>query len=159
MDHARDLLITGVSRNTLLTSNYTKFETWLRDGCRIRFMLIDPASDAAVSRAAERYYANRSPEFLRGRIKHSLKLLEELQTSTGGALSVRLTSYPIAMGIIAIDSSPDFRSVTSAIFSEYYTYQAAGEPKFIMTPADARWYENLLGEAEAFWGNAIPGPT
>jgi hypothetical protein len=158
MSCARELFITGVSRNTLLTSNYTKFEAWLRDGCQIRFLLIDPASDAAVSRAAERYYAERSPDFLRGRIKHSLKLLEELQNSTAGALSVRLTSYPLAMGIIAVDSSPDLRSATSAIFAEYYTYQAAGEPKFIMTAADAQWYENLLGEAEAFWSNAISAP-
>jgi hypothetical protein len=45
--------------------------------------------------------------------------------------------------------------------AEYYTYQAAGEPKFTLTPADAKWYKNLLGEAEAVWASAIdyPGDT
>jgi hypothetical protein len=120
--------------------------------------LIDPSFDPTVSLAADRYYAERSPGFLRERIKHSLKLLEELQRSTVGALSVRVTAYPLAMGIIAVDSTSALRSTTSAIFSEYYTYQAAGEPKFILTPADGRWYNNLLGEAEALWDGAVTYP-
>jgi hypothetical protein len=158
MDLAKDLLITGVSRNTLLNSSYNRFETWLRRGCQIRFLLIDPACDPTVSLAADRYYAERSPGFLRERIKHSLKLLEELQRSTSGALSVRLTPYPLAMGIIATDSTLDLRSGASAIFSEYYTYQARGEPKFALTPVDGQWYENLLGEAQAIWDSATIYP-
>ena len=59
------------------------------------------------------------------------------------------------MGIIAIDSATDLRSTSSAIFAEYYTYRAAGEPKFVLTPADGRWYENILGEAEAFWSGSV----
>lgn len=158
MSQARDLLITGVARNTLLTSNYNKFETLLRSGCRIRFLLIDPSADAAVFHAADRYYAERSPSILRERIKHSLKLIEELKRSTRGTLSVRLTSYPLAAGIIAVDSTPALRSEGSAAFVEYYTYRAAGEPKFVLTTRDGRWYENLLGEAEALWHNAADYP-
>ena len=158
MNHARDLLITGVARNTLLTSNYNKFETWLRRGCQIRFLLIDPSSDRAVSWAADRYYAQRSPSTLRERINQALGLLDELQRSTGGALSVHLTSYPLAMGIIAVDSTPMLRSGTSAIFAEYYTYQAAGEPKFVLQPVDGQWFDNILGEAEALWAAADAHP-
>ena len=154
MGQARNLLITGISRNTLLTSNYNKFEAWLHAGCRIRFLLIDPSAATTISQSADRYYAERSPSFLRERIKHSLKLLDELRRSTGGTLEVRLISYPLAMGIIAVDSKTDMRSESSAIFAEYYTYQAAGEPKFVLTPADAQWYENILGEAEALWSIA-----
>lgn len=161
MDHARDLLITGVARNTLLTSNYNKFENWLRRGCRIRFLLIDPSSDHAVSCAADRYYAQRSTATLRERINQALGLLDELQHSTRGALSVHLTPYPLAMGIIAVDSTPMLRSGASAIFAEYYTYQAAGEPKFVLQPVDGQWFDNVLGEAEALWtaADAYPRST
>lgn len=158
MNHARDLLITGVARNTLLTSNYNRFETWLRRGCQIRFLLIDPSSEHAVSCAADRYYAQRSSATLRERINQALGLLDELQRSTGGALSVHLTSYPLAVGIIAVDSTPMLRSGTSAIFAEYYTYQAAGEPKFVLQPADGQWFDNILGEAEALWAAADAYP-
>jgi hypothetical protein len=49
--------------------------------------------------------------------------------------------------------TPGTRSHASALFIEYYTYQARGEPKFILQPADGQWYENLWQEAEAFWAN------
>jgi hypothetical protein len=54
MGEARDLLITGVTRNTLVNSKYGMFEDWLRSGCRVRMLLVDPSS-AAIAVAAERY--------------------------------------------------------------------------------------------------------
>jgi hypothetical protein len=153
MDKARELLVTGVTRNTLITSKYHKFEDWLRNGCRIRMLLMEPSSDA-IDVAAERYYADRTPDSIRERVRHTLRLLAELKRSTGGDLSVCLTSHPLAMGMISVDGSPDIRSETSALFVEYYTYQASGEPKFVLQPADSRWFENLYQEAEALWDNA-----
>jgi hypothetical protein len=44
------------------------------------------------------------------------------------------------------------RQITTA--GSYYTYQAQGEPKFILQPADSQWFENLYQEAEALWDNA-----
>jgi hypothetical protein len=58
------------------------------------------------------------------------------------------------MGIVAVDGVPTVRSDASALFIEYYTYQARGEPKFVLQPADGAWFENFLGEAEALWSNA-----
>lgn len=153
MKEARDLLITGVTRNTLVTSNYNKFEEWLQHGCRIRIILLDPASDA-VTAAAERYYAERSPDVVRERVRHTLRLLAELKSSTGGTISVRLTTHPLATGIVAVDGGSTIRSDASALFVEYYTYQARGEPKFVLQPRDGEWFENFLGETEALWANS-----
>jgi Domain of unknown function (DUF5919) len=150
MSQARELLITGVTRNTLINSNYNKFEDWLRNGCRIRMLLIDPSSDA-IAVASERYYAERSPDSTRERVHHTLRLLAELRRATNGDLSVRLTCYPLAIGVICVDGSPDTRSEASALFAEYYTYQAPGEPKFVLQPGDSRWFDNLYQEAEALW--------
>jgi hypothetical protein len=153
MDKARELLVTGVTRNTLITSKYHKFEDRLRVGCRIRMLLMEPSSDA-IGVAAERYYADRTPDSIRERVRHTLRLLAELKRSTDGDLSVRLTFHPLAMGTISVDGSPDIRSEASALFVEYYTYQAPGEPKFVLQPADSPWFENLYQEAEALWDNA-----
>jgi uncharacterized membrane protein YbaN (DUF454 family) len=151
MSKAQELLITGVTRNVLITSKYNKFEDWLRNGCRIRILLTDPSSDAIVV-AAERYYAERSADSSRERVRHTLRLLAELKRSTDGDLVVRLTSHPLAMGMISVNGSPDSRSETSALFVEYYPYQAPGEePKFVLQPADNPWFENLYQEAEALW--------
>lgn len=130
-----------------------KFEEWLQHGCRIRIVLLDLASDAVVA-AAERYYAERSPDIVRERVRHTLRLLAELKRSTGDIISVRLTTHPLAMGIVAVDGGPAIRSDVSALFIEYYTYQARAEPKFVLQPRDSEWFENLLGEAEALWASS-----
>jgi hypothetical protein len=153
MNQARDLLITGVTRNTLVMSNYNKFEEWLQHGCQIRMVLLDPSSEAVVA-AADRYYAERSPDIVRERTRHTLRLLAELKRSTGGTISVRLTAHPLALGIIGADGGSTFRSDTSALFIEYYTYQARGEPKFVLQPSDGEWFGHFLGEAEALWASA-----
>lgn len=150
MNIARDLLITGVARNTLIITNYSKFEDWLRQGCRIRVLLIEPSCDAVVV-AAERYYAERSPDSLRDRIRQALLYLVALKRMTDGDLTVRLIAHPLAMGAIAVDATPGSRSQATALFLEYYTYQARGEPKFVLQPKDGLWFENLYQEAEAFW--------
>jgi hypothetical protein len=154
MDSARDILITGVTRNTLLFTRYMKFEQWLRDGCVIRILLMDPSADDAIATAAARYYAERSQESTRYRIQQTLRLLAEPKHTTGGDLTVRLTSHPLAIGTIAINASPANRSPGTALFVEYYTYQAPGEPKFVLQPTDAPWFENLYQEAEKLWAGA-----
>jgi hypothetical protein len=152
MGGARSILITGVTRNTLVNSNYSKFKEWLRNGCTIRFLLIDPDCAAIVS-AADRYHAGRSPGSVRERVRQTIRLLAELQLAVDG-IALRLTSHPLAMGIIATDSSPAPHSEHCAVFAEYYTYQAAGEPKFVLQPADGEWYEHFRQEAEALWASA-----
>jgi hypothetical protein len=60
----------------------------------------------------------------------------------------------MAMGVIGVNGSPEVRSDASALFVEYYTYQAPGEPKFVLQPANGQWFENLYHEAEALWAGA-----
>jgi hypothetical protein len=151
--HAAELLITGVTRNTLVNSYYGKFEELLSAGCQIRFVLTDPDSDA-IAVAADRYYAERSADSVRARARHTLRLLAELKNSTEGAISVRLSPHPAATGIIAVDSQA---AATSAIFVEYYSYQARGEqPKFVLQPSDGRWFAHFAAEAEKLWTSANP---
>ncbi|WP_319463579.1 hypothetical protein [Micromonospora sp. RTP1Z1] len=155
MSRARHLFITGVTRNTLLTSEYGRFEQWLKAGCVIRLLLVDPESPA-IAVAAERYYAHRSPERTRERVRHALGLLGELRQTTGGDIAVRLTRHPLALGLIAVDPTEETRSPNSAVFGEYYTYQAPGEPKFTIRANDGPWCDHFVEEAEALWDGAAP---
>ncbi|GAA1582802.1 hypothetical protein GCM10009789_40670 [Kribbella sancticallisti] len=154
MKAASDLFITGITRNTLLNSNYLEFERLLAAGCHLRVLLIAPDS-AAARGAAERYYAERSEESTVTRIEHSLRLLTQLATSTGASLEVRLTTYLLSSGIVAVDIPDDHRHESSGLFVEYYTFQADGEPKFVLLPGDAG-FDQFLGEAEKLWADATP---
>jgi hypothetical protein len=42
------------------------------------------------------------------------------------------------------------------VFAEYYTYQAPGEPKFVLQPGDGLGYDLFIKEAEALWHSAKP---
>ncbi|MGH3836446.1 MAG: hypothetical protein ACRDSF_12200, partial [Pseudonocardiaceae bacterium] len=155
IEDADDLLITGVTRNTLINSNYGKLEKLLLAGCRVRFLIVDPDSDA-IAIAADRYYAERSASSARERVRHALRMLTELQRATCGNLSVRLTSHPIAIGLIAVNSTAELRTTSSALLIEYYTYRSAGEPKLVLQPADEVWFQHFVEEAEALWASAKP---
>jgi hypothetical protein len=111
LDAADEVLITGFTRNTFLTSQFGKVEARLRKGQAVR-------------------------------------LLGELKRLTGGDLSVRLTSHPLSTGVLAADRS--------VLYAEYYTYQAPGEPKFVLHSGDGLGFGCLLGEAEALWAGAKP---
>jgi hypothetical protein len=154
MKAASDLFITGITRDTLVNSNYLEFEKWLQAGCHIRVLLIAPDAPAADG-AAERFYAERSKQSVVTRIEHSLRLLAQLAASTGGSLEVRLTSYLMTSGIVAVDIPEDQRNESSGMFVEYYTFQADGEPKFVLLPDDAG-FDQFLGEAEKLWAAATP---
>lgn len=157
LQSAQQMLITGVARNNLIVAQYRAFETAVRRGCRFRVLLIDPAS-AAVALAADRYYAERSADSLRTRIQHSARLLGTLNAMSPGAVELRYTTHPVAMATIAVDNGGGMRAPDAALLCEYFTYRAAGEPKFVLGPADGAVYDTLLGEAELLWDNGAPVP-
>ncbi|MFI0446330.1 hypothetical protein [Actinomadura sp. 6N118] len=152
---SRQLFVTGVARNNLVHSRYGVLERLLREGCQIRILLIDPDSPA-VAVAADRYYAERSAASLSERIRHTLRLLERLNRTAGG-LTVRLTEHPLAIGIVAADWAVPDAATPPALFLEYYTYQASGEPKFTLQPEDP-WFAHFLNEATVLWDAARPYP-
>lgn len=154
MARARELLITGITRNGLVTAYYSRLETLLSSGCHIRFMLTDPDSDA-IGIAASRYYAERSRDSTSARTRHTLRLLTELRNSAGGAISVRLSSHPLTTGVIAIDTTTT--TPASAVFVECYSYQAPDDPpKFVLQPEDGHWFTHFTAEAERLWTSGQP---
>jgi hypothetical protein len=74
--------------------------------------------------ASERYYAERSPDSTRERVRHTLRLLAELKRATGGKLSIRLASHPLAMGVISVDDSRESRSDALAMFHRRCAWHA-----------------------------------
>jgi len=147
IESAKDLLVTGIARNSMVNSRYRWLERRLQAGHRFRFLLIDPES-TAVDIAAGRYHIPRTAESVRDRVTQTLRLLSELKAATDGDLVVRLTPYPLTMGVYVTDT---------ALFAEYFTYRGAGNPKLVLRPGDDDSdYTLLRDEAEKLWDNARP---
>ncbi|MFL6121613.1 DUF5919 domain-containing protein [Actinophytocola sp.] len=142
---ATDLLVTGVARNIFVNNHYRRLEKKLQSGHRVRVLLADPAGPA-IDMAAARYFPVRTPEGFRERIEHTLRLLAELKSSTGGDLEVRLTTHLISVLQVVTDS---------ALFAEYYVYRDLAKPKFVLTAGDPA-YRDFRTEAEKLWDSATP---
>ncbi len=155
---ARTLLVSGVARNGFVIDNYSTLEGILRGGAKLRFLLVDPAS-AAAQYAADRYYADREVTSVIPRIEQTLRLLRELTLipELSGSLEVRLTTHPVAMGVVGIDVEQP-TSMNSCLFLEYFSYRTGGELKFAVRPNDARTFGHLLNEAEELWESATVVP-
>lgn len=145
IENTADLLVTGVSRNIFVNNHYRRLERKLLAGQRVRFVLVEPDSPA-VAMAAERYYPERKTESNRERVEHTLRLLAELKATTGGGLSVRLTTHLISMFQIVTDT---------AVFAEYYIYKDMAKPKFVLA-ADNDACRHFRAEAENLWEHAQP---
>lgn len=145
VESTTDLLVTGVSRNIFVNNHYRRLEKKLLAGHRVRFLLVAPTSPA-ITMAAERYYPERKPESNQDRVEHTLRLLAELKSTTGGDLSVRLTTHLISMFQIVTDT---------ALFAEYYVYKDLAKPKFVLAAGDGA-YRDFRAEAENMWEHAAP---
>jgi hypothetical protein len=156
LSSARELLITGVTRNGFVNSHFSQLEELLSAGRKIRFLLTHPDSDA-ITVAADRYYAERSTNSASERTRQTLRLLNRLGKSAHGAISVRLSSHPLTTGVIAVDTTAT--TPASAIFAECYAYQArGGGPKFTLQPADGHWFTYYAAEAERLWDSGQQYP-
>jgi hypothetical protein len=145
VESTTDLLVTGVSRNIFVNNHYRRLEKKLLAGGRVRFLLVAPTSPA-IAMAADRYYPERRPESNQDRVEHTLRLLAELRSTTGGDLSVRLTTHLISMFQIVTDT---------ALFAEYYVYKDLAKPKFVLASGDGA-YRDFRAEAENMWEHAAP---
>jgi hypothetical protein len=149
-----DLLITGNTRNQLLTKSNSLLEAALHRGCGLRVVLLDPAT-SAIDVAAERYHPGRSPDVLRNRIRASSQILAALAKITGVTVELRYTGHPLATGIIAVNCADNRRDPSWALLCEYFPYRGPG-PMFTMQPADGPAFDAYLGEAEFLWAGATP---
>jgi hypothetical protein len=147
---AVDLLITGVARNGTLMAHYGKFEQCLRQGGRIRLLLIDPVSDG-LALAAGRNYAVRDPQVAADRVNQTIRFARSLAKETGGDIELRLTTHPLSVGLVSVRDANGANA-----YVKYYLYRGNGDPKFALGPHDTVAYPRFLDEAEQLWADARP---
>jgi hypothetical protein len=152
---ASEILALGVSLVSWLPGNFTFFERKLKEGCSIRFLLLNPESPALeVWNKLNRIPADALE------INESLKrvkLLQEL-SGMGDKVQVRLTDcfLPFAMSIY------DPRKSTGIMHVEFYLYQGtmSERPHIILTRADQdHWFQTYVTQFERSWDDASEVPA
>lgn len=146
-----EIVVVGIALVTAVVRNLEFFEQKIKDGCHLRFLLLDPESQALQTWSL----VSKHPD-VHGDIIQTLKLLStlvELGEKTKGKCEVRISNVFLPFGIAAFDPTKD----TGIMSVEIFAYKRAiGERShFLLTRVkDSRWFEYYKGQYEQLWNES-----
>ena len=146
------LWLFGVSLRRTIQGKYEILEKKLKQGHKLRVLLINP-NGTGVEMAVARNYADRTVEPKQTEISYILKLLCVLQKTAPHNVEIRVTNFPLAYGAMVIN--PD--TVTGKLYIEHYGYRVSTDsiPRYVLKISDGKWYEFHKRELEALWSDGI----
>jgi hypothetical protein len=148
--YASEIVIVGVSLVSV-TIHLDFFEQKMKDGCRLRFLLLSPQSPALqVWNSINKV---RTVEGDIEQILNILGILVQMETSKGKC-EVRLSDVFLPFGLAAFDPEKD----TGFMNIEIYAYKRAlGErPHFLLTKEkDNKWFEFYKSQYEQLWSDSV----
>lgn len=145
-----EIVIVGISL-IIIYSHLSFFEKKLQQGCKLRFLLLDPDSQAvntfmlmAPRKGVLRDIANTFDVF-----EH----LRQREASTSGKVEARLSSVFLPYGIAAFD--PSKKSGHMTVEPLVYKTGLDSRPHFILTKARSEhWFEFYQKQYELLWADS-----
>jgi hypothetical protein len=160
MEEARDIWLIGTHHSAALTAYYQVFQNLVKEGGRLRFLLIAP-DGAAARMAAMRFPGNVEPDQESLRIKSSLKTISALRQTAPDYVEVRIIDFLVDYTAFVLDPS----SPRAVIYLERSTYKTSGgsrKPKFVYKKGDIAWFGHISAEVDQLWDSArvyAPSPN
>jgi hypothetical protein len=145
-----EIIIAGVSLFSIV-AEIDYFEQKLRAGCKLRFLLLSPNSEAIQA-----WNSLNKTQNVQDEIKSNLKILEallELQDTSTGCCEIRISNIFLPFGLAAFD--PD--SSSGVMNVEMYAYKRyLGErPHFTISKAkDSKWFDYFKNQYEQLWADS-----
>jgi hypothetical protein len=150
---ANDLLLVGVSLDRTLRNAYTPLETFLSRGGRLRVLVVDPRVEWSIRIADRRAYQEHGIDQRRKHIESSIEAFRQLESRTGGEVTIKVTDDPLTFGATMIDALKP--SGQTRIVVQHYSYKKrqATEPNpvFVVKPSDGQWFLDIREEIENLW--------
>lgn len=151
-----EIYISGMNLRRTATSHIGLFESRLREGATLKFLLVDPDSDA-VSIIAERNYVYRDAEILKSVIESSLESLRQIGAGQNvkGSPEVKVLRYVPSYGLTIIDPN----RTGARIRVDVYPYRVPPEDSpcfWLERDKDGKWFQFFLAQFRAMWESAKP---
>lgn len=146
----KTIWLTGVSLARFVRSNYSLLENKVRQGCKMRVLLVRPDGEA-IRMTTIRVYKPTTVEQQRAEVLSSLNDLANLRGINPANVEIRVIDYPLNYGVRVID--PDAHN--GVIYVEHYAFKTDdATPRFILSPKDGVWYERFRQEVTNQWNYA-----
>lgn len=144
---SKEIVIVGTTLYSALIPNLDFFEAKMKQGCKLRFLLLDPESPAVETLALISKVPNQ-----KANIEQSLQALIELialNKTTKGNCEVRLSSAFLSFGMAGFDTEKD----AGYINIQLYSYKTLGEiPNIILKRQDdPKWFDYFKKQFELLW--------
>jgi len=149
---ASEIYVVATSAGTILPSNLGFFEQKMREGCKLRFVLLDPDP---TNQALQVFNRLTKVELTASNINTSvsyLNLLESMQ-NVPGTCQHKFTRTLLSCSACIVNPSED----NGAMIVEFFAYKKArGErPHIQLTRQNDRyWFESFIDQFEHHWNDA-----
>lgn len=150
---AKTIYIVGTTLSRTVRDYLGTFEKRLKEGASIKFVIIDPKSDAA-KQATLRSYGVKSDEFYHNRIKPTIDLLQILASlpDLKGTAEFRLLPYMPSFGLILIDPG----EANGKMYVEIYQHKSVDlNPTFVLdVRRDEKWFSFFYHQFDVLWASS-----
>lgn len=116
-EEAQEVWLVGVSLHRTINFNYDKLERKLKQGHKLKVMLVHPEG-AGIEIAASRNYVRKDAAVTATRIRENLQLLCHLRTIAPERLQIKTIQNPLSYGVIATNPN----TPKGCLYIEHYTF-------------------------------------
>jgi hypothetical protein len=151
VEGAKELWLIGLTLSKTIESYYAKLGEKLKQGDRIRVLIVSPDSHYSEL-IAKRKFSPITTQRVRDNQKASLELLCYLKRDYERNIEIRTMKYPAFLGIVAAD----LESIEGVIYVEHYSYRMNPEdlPKLVFRQSDGKWFEYYRQQIKNMWNDS-----
>jgi hypothetical protein len=145
---SKELFIVGITLNRTITTFYSQLERKLKDGQKIKILVVEPNSET-TKLIPQRVYRPICDQRLSDKILDTLTLICSLHSVAPDGLEVRTINFPIPFGCFV----SDLESKDGSIYLEYYSYKTTRDLPCVVVAAraDPNWYGVYKTEILNMW--------
>jgi len=143
-----DLWFVGITLSTRIHKHYSLIENKLKQGGRVRVLVVDPAGEGCRI-AANRVYGEFNADQFQALVKTALNRICELKGIAPDRLIIKTLDHPMSIGGFAVDPDDKAKGI---LFLKHYSFKVPGElPCFVLRPQDGEWFEYFKNELINLW--------
>ena len=150
LQSAKEIIITGGSLFRLASEYLGYFERKARDGCLLKFLLVDPDSEAARLLAKYVVYEMNAPDIYRDQLRTSLSNLHRLKQRYPDQIELKVCDFVPPFSLLILDPKKEHGSIQVELYT--LAVPTRDRPEFTVQAALERyWYNFFLNQFTQMW--------
>jgi len=150
LQSAKEVIITGGSLVRLVSEYLGFFEHKLKEGCSLKFLLINPDSVAAELLAQHVVYETENVFTYKEGVRASLSNLYRLKQAYPSLVEIRVCNFVPPIGLMVVDSPIDESFIQVELFT--LKVPTRDRPEFTLKASrEPYWYNFFLSQYKQMW--------